>query len=593
MAANPTIYCLENLTDYLTFERLSSDLMVLQGYKNLEPLGGFSDKGRDAIHVSYNNEISIFAYSVRDDWRAKLAEDAYKIKSHNHICDKLVYVTTAKISAGQRDEAIKSIRNEYGWELEIYSQERLRILLEVEYPTLIPKHPQIFTPALFQETKSDSAYKNKIVIIFDEHDIIFCEWLIRKLIFIGYEIRITNQSIIGISISKNFEEYIQDEAIATISILSKKSSTNPKIIQQITLATQANKNVFFINTERQISPSITGIIDTKNVLPFYTNWGAGIELLLKVLEEHNIPSKKSHDKKILTESFVDKELISNNSENLYSNTFEITSIPESILIVNTSKSIPDSVINNLKYSWAVRKINSSTFISFFSPPNRIVEDFGLANIQLEEWRDRPTILGVPNINLVSELLYKSIYRKCRELGLIKCENSRLYYFPPGLSEKNTLNFIRPDGAKSHIKSSGERKFPTPNGPVKYKYFLSPIFKISQNLHNDFTLMLNIRYRLTDEKEKAYKGTSVNSRMKHLTSSWWNLEWFNRILAVVQFLSVNEKIIIVDDQNDKQFIAINSSPINTIVPYSINENRLDSLSKDRTYIEFINEEIKND
>ncbi len=106
-------------------------------------------------------------------------------------------------------------------------------------------------------------------------------------------------------------------------------------------------------------------------------------------------------------------------------------------------------------------------------------------------------------------------------------------------------------------------------------------------------MLNIRYRLTDEKEKTYKGTSVNSRMKHLTSSWWNLEWFNRILAIVQFLSVNEKIIIVDDQNDKQFIDINSSPINTIVPYSINENRLDSLSKDRTYIEFINEEIKND
>jgi hypothetical protein len=38
-------------------------------------LGGFSDKGRDAIHVSrFSGEITIFAYSVREDWNKKLNE---------------------------------------------------------------------------------------------------------------------------------------------------------------------------------------------------------------------------------------------------------------------------------------------------------------------------------------------------------------------------------------------------------------------------------------------------------------------------------------------------------------------------------------
>lgn len=52
MSADPTIYCIEKVTDYLQFERLRHDLMVLEGYGSFEPLGGFKDKGRDAIHVS-------------------------------------------------------------------------------------------------------------------------------------------------------------------------------------------------------------------------------------------------------------------------------------------------------------------------------------------------------------------------------------------------------------------------------------------------------------------------------------------------------------------------------------------------------------
>ena len=91
MAANPTIYCLEELTDYFEFERLCHDLMSLEGYSSLEPLGGFSDKGRDAIYVNRVGKTTIFAYSVREDWRAKLAEDADKIDKHGHDCNELVF----------------------------------------------------------------------------------------------------------------------------------------------------------------------------------------------------------------------------------------------------------------------------------------------------------------------------------------------------------------------------------------------------------------------------------------------------------------------------------------------------------------------
>ena len=97
MAANLTIYCLEEVTDYFQFERLCHDLMSLEGYTSIEPLGGSSDKGRDAIHVNKSNVTTIFAYSVREDWRAKLAEDAKKVDKHSHVCNEFVFITPLKL----------------------------------------------------------------------------------------------------------------------------------------------------------------------------------------------------------------------------------------------------------------------------------------------------------------------------------------------------------------------------------------------------------------------------------------------------------------------------------------------------------------
>src|SRR5215469_1486202 len=128
MAPNLTIYCLQEVTDYSEFERLCSDLMSREGYNAIEPLGGFKDKGRDAIHISKFGKTTIFAYSVREDWRAKLAEDAQKIHRHGHACDDLVFIRTEDVRTGQRDEAISYVENEYGWKLQLFGAERLRLL---------------------------------------------------------------------------------------------------------------------------------------------------------------------------------------------------------------------------------------------------------------------------------------------------------------------------------------------------------------------------------------------------------------------------------------------------------------------------------
>jgi hypothetical protein len=56
VAADLLVYCIEQVTDYGQFERLSHDLMALNGYRNIEPLGGSKDKGRDALHTDKNGD---------------------------------------------------------------------------------------------------------------------------------------------------------------------------------------------------------------------------------------------------------------------------------------------------------------------------------------------------------------------------------------------------------------------------------------------------------------------------------------------------------------------------------------------------------
>jgi hypothetical protein len=83
MGSRVTKYDLEHVTDYIQFESFCNDLMSRQGYRNIEPLGGHKDRGRDAIDTDVSTgQVTIFTYSVREDWNVKLNEDLAKIRKH-------------------------------------------------------------------------------------------------------------------------------------------------------------------------------------------------------------------------------------------------------------------------------------------------------------------------------------------------------------------------------------------------------------------------------------------------------------------------------------------------------------------------------
>ena len=147
MSADAIVYCLQALTDYAQFERLATDLMAGSGYPGIEPMGGTGDGGRDALHVHRDDgTVTVFAYSARVDWDVKLREDCRRIAAGGHGADRVGFVSTRAMPVARRDALRREVRDAYGWEVELYDVERIRMLLVGPLRHLVARHPSIFVP---------------------------------------------------------------------------------------------------------------------------------------------------------------------------------------------------------------------------------------------------------------------------------------------------------------------------------------------------------------------------------------------------------------------------------------------------------------
>ncbi len=297
MAANLTTYCLEKVTDYIEFERLCNALMSLGGYSSIEPLGGSQDKGRDAIYVNVSNQTTIFAYSVNKSWRVKLAEDAEKVYKHQHACDEFVFITTAEITTSQRDEAVNYIKNEFGWQLQLYGIERLQLLLDVKHPQIKKQHPGIFRPEFLaaQDRIDASTNQDYLFISAVDEDGVFADWLTRKLTAEGYRVWYERFKLLGgETYPDDVDDAIKNQTFRFIALYSQASLEDPEVTRQILLALNIRSDrdqdfLIPLNLDGVDQTRLDQVTRTLNFIPFHYNWAEGLKQLLKKLESISCP----------------------------------------------------------------------------------------------------------------------------------------------------------------------------------------------------------------------------------------------------------------------------------------------------------------
>jgi hypothetical protein len=590
MAADPVILCLEQVTDYAQFERLCCDLMIGDGYPELEPLGGFKDKGRDALHFSSaSGENTIFAFSVREDWRDKLDEDAEKIHDHKHPCQKLIFLCNARYSSGDRDKAIKEVSQKYKWKVELFGVERLGTLLRSKHRQLIPQHPQIFTPAYFPPIIAgiDPAAQDFVFLDYADADAVLGTWLARKLMASGYRAWCRGLSLLaGDRPSEVMESVIRNNACRVVALYSESSLRDPDALVRrsmaLGLARERGPN-FFIPVSS--TPIDRGRLDyqTKDLafIPFERNWAEGIGQLLTSLEATSCPRPLPNGPAAAMQTLGNLGVVRASPETLLSNCFPVKTVPAAIHAFRAKKPITAADRRQLLDRWAFRDVDSK-LLSFHRPPADVVDSLELTTAGGWSWRDVPHIERISSRNLAMELLRKSLVVKCVQRGLVRSGEKEPLAFPANLLPNDRLRFRTPDGSFSFVQSVGERTVKRAGTPVPYRYHLSPMFFVRSDLGGEFTALLKIRVHISDAQGKPLPKRATASRRKKLCKNWWNHEWLSRTLAVAHFMAEGEDEITIGATVDEQ-VVVGAWPLTWEVPVSIDEASIGPVTFDEDEI----------
>jgi hypothetical protein len=581
MAADPLIYCLEHLTDYDQFERLCHDVMALQGYRNIEPLGGFQDKGRDAIHrdASGDETATVFAYSVRDDWRSKLGEDCAKVKKHGHTCQRFVFVCTSIISSSERDAAVAFVEKTYGWSLELYGMERLATLLRSTHQQVVAQHPQIFCPPFFPVAGglSISPALDHIVVDHLDADTALAHWLTRRLTLLGYNVWCRGLApVAGASLVETIRTLVNTRAFRYVCILSAHSIANPDFIARRNIAMAAA-------SQRQQSiliPALAGPIDTSTLdhetrrlefARFDDAWATGLKQVAAVLSAANCPKRPSGGHELALRSYFPSEIVLHEPEAIASNLFLIKRTPEVVLRFASGKPIRDDA-GSVAGHWGFRRLSDQEFLSFHRPPADVAREFSIRDNGGTVWSRETNIDGIQTDNLVKELVRKALNAECRRRGLLYCDERKQLYFPVGLLKNENLKYKRISGESSFFAVTGERSYGRADRGKKYRYHLAPVFVPRGDPQNGYDIIVRVRVRITDLDGALLPGHATNARRKKLCKSWWNEEWLSRTIGVMQFLSNDEGSVGIGSQSTDRLV-VDCSPRMWQAPIRLNEEAL--------------------
>src|SRR6185503_10078497 len=144
------LWAIDNEIDSRAFERLCTDLLYRNGFKEIVPVEP-QDGGRDAEEHprrgrGRDGEAAFFQFSLEGNWRAKLRRDATKLSEGGFSFQTLVFVTSSKVRGVDRDELAEEIWTTYGWRLIVFSREWLRLQLEEAQPDLAKKYLDVDVP---------------------------------------------------------------------------------------------------------------------------------------------------------------------------------------------------------------------------------------------------------------------------------------------------------------------------------------------------------------------------------------------------------------------------------------------------------------
>lgn len=411
MSADPITYCLERVSDYRDFERLCSAFLAGVGYPGIDPLGGTGDEGRDAIIRCDEAGRKIgFAYTVRSDWKVKLASDCKRVHEKGHDPNVFVFVCTEALSASEKDFAHNFVAEKYNWTLDLFDLERLRAQLVGPLRHLIAQHPSIFTPPFFPQCGGQSIAESKDTLLIDhvDSDHALAAWLARRLSLSGFRTWCYGTApLAGENVDETVRRLIETRTCHYLPVISTASMSDSDFLERCTIASIKENFVLPCNLASDSDVRLPSKV--AKLVPAYFNasWNTGLSQVLARLGSLGITPSLDLDRgrQIALRDYLPTRVTIATPEPVYANVFPLQ-LPKTMLIFNVKQPLSDEEIFELRKKWAFVLLSASNLVAFTSPPKAAISLQNIDHTPDSEflWTDIPHKGGRKTFNIANAVI---------------------------------------------------------------------------------------------------------------------------------------------------------------------------------------------
>lgn len=579
MSADLILYCLERVSDYRDFERLCSALLAGAGYPAIDPLGGTGDEGRDAVIRSDESGRKIgFAYTVRSDWRAKLGADCRRVQEKGHGPDVLVFVCTEALSASEKDFAHRFVAENFGWTLDLFDLERLRVQLAGPQRHLLAQHPSIFTPPFFPQRGGQSVAVSRDTILIDHvpADEAVATWLARRLSLAGYRTWCRGTApLAGENADETVRTLLEARATCYLPVVTHASLADSVFLERCTIA--GTKDDFVLPCNARVGPEarVPSRLAKLVSADFSASWNIGLDQVRARLATLGIqPSlDKGRGRQIALRDYLPTKVTVGTPEPVFANVFPLQ-LPKSMLVFDLKRSLTETEADELRKNWAY--VESSAYrLLAFSPPPRAIPATDVERTPEFSWEDITHKDGKKARDMAKELAWRSLNVVCAEKGLQYCVNRKVFYFPERQTGDWNQSIRHVDGRQTTVQLTGERTKGWGDRADRFLYQLAPLFRPQYDDSGGWCVVLKIYIRVTTLDGAMFEGKEIGRRRKIVSKSWWNGQWLARMLGVVQALQTSADKIEVGLGN--RAVVMGTKPLSWECPVGLDVSELSGLS----------------
>ncbi len=413
------------------------------------------------------------------------------------------------------------------------------------------------------------------------------EWLTLRLTTEGYKVWCDRVKLLGgESYPRDIDKAIKTQTFRMLALISRHSLTKDNPLKERTLGHS-------ITRERKIDFVIPLLVDAirpdeldwmnsdLTYIPFRDSWAQGLLQLIKKLRSINAPNPLPNGAKLVSEWVAQQSSLTANQERLWTNLFEIKSMPDFVYRITTP--------NDFKVTdpdWIFYRQTEYMLWSFEVPDSK-------PDYIAVKWNDtRRSIHGVPPVDIATILIKEHIHRLCLQRKAQETPDHDIY-LSKLTAPDGWLRFTDYRGKQTRVLATSERTVKSTGGTrIRYRYHLEPVFRPLLRKYGIPVLELQVRLYLTDMGNIALPPAIMNRRRKRIARSWWNYEWLSRVFAIADWAFDGQSVCNLAAGRGYE-INVAGVPLSVTAPMGIDEKSLKLPETSEEAAQTVDDELDDD